>query len=92
MLVTNDLERTDVFIQHTLGDVAAAPDLHATVLAYIAEQHNASAAADRLFVHPNTLMPRIAQAERLLPKPLSNNGTHIAIALEVLQWQGTHRG
>jgi DNA-binding PucR family transcriptional regulator len=89
-LATHDPEAADAFIRHTLGDLASAdPELHAAVLAFLAEQHNASAAAQRLYLHRNTFMRRIARAEQLLPQPLERNGTHIAVALEILHWRGT---
>ncbi|WP_431233074.1 PucR family transcriptional regulator [Mycolicibacterium psychrotolerans] len=87
-LLTTDPDAADAFILRTLGGLASADaDLRATVATFVAEQHNASAAAESLFLHRNTLMRRIARAEQLLPKPLHDNGTHIAVALEILHWQ-----
>lgn len=87
-LLTSDPDAADAFIRRTLGALASADaELRDTVATFIAEQHNASAAAERLFLHRNTLMRRIARAEQLLPAPLHANGTHIAVALEILHWQ-----
>ncbi|NKZ10846.1 hypothetical protein HGA11_07625 [Mycolicibacterium septicum DSM 44393] len=65
-----------------------SPELRDAILAFIGERYNASAAAERLFLHRNTMMRRIARAGELLPKPLLTNGIHIAVALEVLHWRG----
>jgi DNA-binding PucR family transcriptional regulator len=87
-LLTRDPDAADAFIRRTLGGLASASaELRATVATFIAEQHNASAAAERLYLHRNTLMRRITRAEQLLPTPLRDNGTHIAVALEILHWQ-----
>ncbi|WP_299565101.1 helix-turn-helix domain-containing protein [uncultured Mycolicibacterium sp.] len=88
-LVTVDPERADLFIRRTLGALAGAePELREAVWMFIAAGHNASAAAERLYVHRNTLLRRLARAERLLPRPLADNGVHVAVALEILRWRG----
>jgi DNA-binding PucR family transcriptional regulator len=59
------------------------------VLVYVREQSNASRAAKRLYTHRNSLLRRLARAEQLLPRPLSENSVEVAVALEVLRWRGT---
>lgn len=88
-LLTDDTGRADDFIRHTLGELATAePELRQTVSTFIAERHNATSAAERLYLHRNTLMRRLAHAERILPTSLQRNSVHIAVALEVLHWRG----
>ena len=66
----------------------ANAELQETVLTFIDEQHNASRAAERLFIHRNTLLRILTRAQQLLPRPLDQAGVHIAVALETLRWQG----
>jgi DNA-binding PucR family transcriptional regulator len=91
-LITADPERADRFINHTLGDFeSAGPELHQSVLTFVAEQCNASRAAARLYTHRNTLLRRLARAEELLPRPLATTSVHVAVALEALRWRGAAR-
>ena len=86
--LTTDPERADRFIKHTLGEFESAdPELQRTVLMFVHEQCHASRAAERLFVHRNTLLRRLVQADALLPKPLKDSSVHVAVALEVLRWR-----
>ncbi|WP_432175228.1 PucR family transcriptional regulator [Streptomyces sp. Tue6028] len=88
-LLTQDPEHADRFVNRILGDLATAPaDITDTVRVFIAEQCNASRAATRLFTHRNTLLRRLARADRLLPRPLAGHTLEVAAALEVLQWHG----
>jgi DNA-binding PucR family transcriptional regulator len=86
-LASHDEPRAREFIQHTLGALADAdPELRETVRVYLREQSNAPRTAQRLFTHRNTILSRIARAQRLLPKPLSQNGIEVAVALELANW------
>jgi|GEM_PF-3310339 len=58
---------------------------------FVHAQCNASRAATRLFIHRNTLLNRIARANKLLPQPLEAASVHVAVALEVLLWRGVAR-
>jgi DNA-binding PucR family transcriptional regulator len=88
-LVTQDPEGADRFVSRTLGDLESAPaEVRAAVRAFVAEQCNASRAAARLFTHRNTLLRRLARADRLLPRPLAGNTVAVATALEILNWAG----
>ncbi len=60
-----------------------------TVLAFISTQCNAAQTAKRLFVHRNSIVRRLARADELLPRPVSDNAVQIAIALEVVRWRGS---
>jgi len=86
--LSTNTERADRFIKHTLGDFESADaELQRTVLTFVHEQCHASRAAERLFVHRNTLLRRLVHADRLLPKPLKESSVHVAVALEVLRWR-----
>lgn len=88
-LITHDREQADQFIEQTLGDFAeASAELKDTLLCYVNEQCNAARAADRLYIHRNTLLRRIIRADQLLPRSLERNSVHIAVALEALRWRG----
>ncbi|MFE0104944.1 PucR family transcriptional regulator [Streptomyces sp. NPDC059009] len=89
-LATSDVEAADGYVRRVLGGLAhAAPELREAVRVFIAAQCNASHAADRLYIHRNTLLRRLAQADRLLPRPLAQDVLSVGAALEVLRWRGT---
>ncbi|PRY44478.1 PucR family transcriptional regulator [Umezawaea tangerina] len=91
-LVTGDREGADQFVQRVLGRLETAPpDLTEAVRAFLAEQCNASRAAQRLYTHRNTLLRRLARADRLLPRPLADNALEVGVALEVARWRGRPR-
>ena len=86
-LVSHDEAGAREFLRHTLGDLADAdPELRETLRIYLREQSNAPRAAKVLFTHRNTVLTRIARAERLLPKPLNHNSLEVAVALELAAW------
>ena len=88
-LVTQDPERAEHFVKRALGDLAfAEPEVRTAVRTLIHEQCNASRAAERLYIHRNTLLRRLARAERLLPRPLEENTLRVGVALEILRWRG----
>lgn len=89
-LVTQDAEGAQAFVQHTLGELAAAsPELQSALAMFLRTGCNASRAAELLRTHRNTLLRRLTRAESLLPRPLDDQRVHVAIALDVLRW---HRG
>lgn len=87
-LITHDPQAADEFINEVLGEFrSASPRMHTAVLTFIHEQCNASRTAARLYTHRSTLLRRLAQADRLLPKPLAENIVQVAVALEALSWR-----
>ncbi|MCL2419802.1 MAG: PucR family transcriptional regulator, partial [Conexibacteraceae bacterium] len=73
-LLTHDEEGYSQFVKRTLGELeAASPELRETVRVYLAEQSSAQRAATRLFTHRNTVLNRVARADAMLPRPLSDN-------------------
>jgi len=88
-LLTADPESAEDFVRRTLGALeGAGTEIIEAVRVFIAAQCNASHAAARLYTHRNTLLRRLARADQLLPRPLSENVLNIGAALEVLRWQG----
>ena len=88
-LATHDPETADQFVRDTLGPLMDADtDLKKALLTYLQLGCNASAAAKRLRTHRNTLLRRLAAAEELLPRPLAKHRIEVAVALEILRWQG----
>lgn len=87
-LVSHAPDEARAFLAHALGALADAPDeLRASLRVFLAEGCNASAAAEVLHTHRNTLLRRLARAEALLPRPLAANRVDVAVALEILRWQ-----
>ena len=88
-LVTTDADRAAAFVQHTLGRFeTASPELRESVRTFVNEQCNVSRAAARLFTHRNTLLRRLARADELLPRPLTEASVDVAVALEVVRRRG----
>lgn len=86
-LMSQDAEATQQFVTHTLGELAAAaPTLRRTLLTFLSTGCNATEAAELLHTHRNTLLRRLARAQDLLPRPLTQNRIHVAAALEALSW------
>lgn len=85
-VLTADMTQADKFVTDTLGDFAAADAvLRETVLTYVQERFNASATAERLYTHRNTVERRLSRAGQLLPAPLADNATSIVAALMLVQ-------
>jgi DNA-binding PucR family transcriptional regulator len=88
-LLAADLEQADRFVRRVLGDLASAdPEVTESIRRYIALQCNVSRAAQSLYIHRNTLLRRLAQADELLPRPLAHDVVGVGAALEVLHWRG----
>jgi DNA-binding PucR family transcriptional regulator len=87
-LATADEERAQEFVTRTLGEFARGPaELRETLRVYLREGSNASRAARVLFTHRNTVLARLARAERMLPAPIDGRGLQLALALEIAQWR-----
>lgn len=86
-LVGQDPLRAAEFTRKVLGDFVRAPaDLHETVRTYLRLLGSTSATAEEQFTHRNTVIRRLARADRLLPHPLHEDPLRIAVALEFLRW------
>ncbi|WP_042364501.1 PucR family transcriptional regulator [Streptacidiphilus neutrinimicus] len=87
-LLTADPKNAEHFVRRVLGALETAEtEVTDAVRLFIAAQCNASHAAALLYVHRNTLLRRLARADRLLPRPLAENVVEVAAALEVLRWR-----
>ncbi|MGW6538570.1 PucR family transcriptional regulator [Streptomyces sp. NPDC055051] len=87
-LMTQDLALADEFVEDVLGELAGADArTREAVLTYVNERFNTSVTARRLLTHRNTVLRRLARADELLPKPLSENPLHVAAALHLLNWR-----
>ncbi|MFB9729532.1 PucR family transcriptional regulator [Haloechinothrix salitolerans] len=85
-LLTSDIAEAEQFVADTLGALATAdPELRHTVRVFIAEQFNASRAAETLFAHRNTIDRRLARVEELLPRPLGQDPAAVDAALALLE-------
>ncbi|SFJ60261.1 DNA-binding transcriptional regulator, PucR family [Amycolatopsis regifaucium] len=85
-VLTADMAQADQFVTDTLGDLATAdPVLRQTVLTYVRERFNGSAAAERMVTHRNTIERRLARADQLLPVPLADNAASVVAALMLVQ-------
>jgi DNA-binding PucR family transcriptional regulator len=88
-LAAHDDEDAADFVARTIGDLAsAAPELRDTLRTYIREQFNTTRTAKVLFTHRNTILKRLALAEKLLPAPLAGRGLEVGLALEIAHWLG----
>ncbi|BCJ47139.1 hypothetical protein GCM10010168_83600 [Actinoplanes ianthinogenes] len=88
-LLTAEPAQTDEFLADTLGDLRHADaETRETVATYLREQCSMSRTAERLFTHRNTVLRRLARADKLLPQPLADNVLAVGAALEVLRWRG----
>jgi DNA-binding PucR family transcriptional regulator len=86
-LVTSDVEKAERFVRQTLGDLLLTHrDVQETVLAFVEERGSVTRVAARQYTHRNTVVRRMARAEALLPRPLSENSIQVAAALQVLRW------
>ncbi|MFC9473036.1 PucR family transcriptional regulator [Nocardia sp. NPDC056952] len=88
-LMTRDPTPADEFVIDTLGELLTAdPETLSVLRVYIQQLCNTSRTAQRMFIHRNTIIRRLARADELLPKPLADNLVAVAAALEVLHWRG----
>ncbi len=88
-LLTAQPDEADEFLADTLGDLLTADaDTRTAVLTYIRELGSTSRTAERLFTHRNTVLRRLARADELQPRPLSENVVGVAAALEAVRWRG----
>ncbi|MFC3614852.1 PucR family transcriptional regulator [Lutimaribacter marinistellae] len=86
-LLVEDRAAQHRFVSEVLGDLASAgKELRTALRQYLRLGCNAARTAQRLQIHRNTLMRQIARAQDLLPGPLDDSRTEIAVALDVLHW------
>ncbi|GAC56718.1 putative CdaR family transcriptional regulator [Gordonia hirsuta DSM 44140 = NBRC 16056] len=88
-VLTDDDAKIDDFVVATLGDLLTAdPEIAQCLHTWFAQRCNASATAERLYTHRNTVVRRLARAEELLPVSLADHAVAVAAALEIVHWRG----
>ncbi|MGV9670498.1 MULTISPECIES: PucR family transcriptional regulator [unclassified Gordonia (in: high G+C Gram-positive bacteria)] len=88
-LLTADEAAGKEFVTDTLGALADADDeLVDTIRTWIGLQCNTSRTAETMYTHRNTIIRRLARADELLPRPLTDALVDIAAALEIMRWRG----
>ncbi|MGW7378742.1 PucR family transcriptional regulator [Streptomyces sp. NPDC054794] len=91
-LASQDEQRMEEFIFSTLGSLCgndpAQAALRTTLRVYLDEGGNAPRTAERLHTHRNTVLHRIARAETLLGRPVTEHRLAVSLALELLHHLG----
>jgi DNA-binding PucR family transcriptional regulator len=86
-LASADLEHARDFVLRQLGRLAADDDatvrVAATLRVYLEEGSRPRRAAERLGVHPNTILYRIHAAEQLLGHPIESQVAELLVALRL---------
>ncbi|MEV4418943.1 helix-turn-helix domain-containing protein [Patulibacter sp. NPDC049589] len=86
-LALQDEDRARAFVAAARGARAGADaELRETVRVYLREDSSAPRAATLLHTHRNTVLKRLARADRLLPQPLAGRGLEVHLALELERW------
>lgn len=79
-------------VARELGDLAAASKsigvVRETLLAYLTAGANVEAAAERLYVHRNTVRYRLTRAEELLGRSVADRTAHLELALRYVEFFG----
>lgn len=83
-----DEEARAAFVRRQLRDLADSDEtterLRDTLRVYLQQGGDATAAGERLNLHPNTVRYRIRQAEKKLGHPITQQRVHIELALEII--------
>lgn len=78
------------WVENVLGDLSGPEEdrrlLRHTLHIFLEEGENATAAAERLYVHRNTVKYRTDRALRLLPNPLEDHRLDVSLALTYCEW------
>jgi DNA-binding PucR family transcriptional regulator len=86
-LASADLEHARDFVVRMLGRLAADDDatvrVAATLRVYLEEGSRARRTAERLGVHPNTIVYRIKAAEEMLGHPIESRVAELLVALRL---------
>jgi DNA-binding PucR family transcriptional regulator len=88
-LACADLEQAREFVAAELGSLAGSDDqtmrLSGTLRVYLEENMSPLRASQRLGIHENTVTNRIRSAQELLPHPIPERATELAVALRLLR-------
>ena len=84
-LLSRDLPAARAFVESELGDLAAGDErsegLREFLLVLLEKEGDATATAAALGVHRNTVRQRLARAEELRGRPVTQNGAELRAAL-----------
>jgi DNA-binding PucR family transcriptional regulator len=90
LMISGERATASDFVHHELGALAADTQamrrLRDTLAIYLAEGHNARRAAERLFLHKNTILYRVDRAQSLLPNPIQLRQLEIQLALRLVDF------
>ncbi|MGH3360317.1 MAG: PucR family transcriptional regulator ligand-binding domain-containing protein, partial [Nocardioidaceae bacterium] len=75
VMATRDDRDVHEMVRRQVGVLEDAPDLRATVIAYLAYDQDLRRTAERLYVHVNTVRYRLAKVEKLLGTPIARAST-----------------
>lgn len=85
--LTRDDERARWFVDHELRDLAGdsteMADMRKTLRTFFATRMRIAPAAERLFIHRNTLIQRLERVESLIGHPLSERTAEVQAALAI---------
>lgn len=82
-------EARAAFVRRELGELAASDEtLRDTLRVYLKQGGEASATAELLRLHPNTVRYRIRQAEKKIGHPIGQRRVRIELALEIIGCSG----
>lgn len=88
--LSQDEERARWFVEDELGDLAGDSvelrGLRNTLRAFFSTKMRIAPAAERLFVHRNTLIHRLDRIERLIGHPLSERAAELQAALTIAEF------
>ncbi|HZE67248.1 MAG TPA: helix-turn-helix domain-containing protein [Sporichthyaceae bacterium] len=91
-LMCADREQTAVWVQATLGGLAAAEEamerLRETLLLFLSNR-SFTATAGAQHLHKNTIQYRVKRAVEALGRPLEDHRDDVELALRVCHWVGT---
>lgn len=89
VLLTKDRAAASLFVEDELGELSLHTErsrrLRATLLAFFEENQSWGRTAERLGVHQNTVMYRVAQAGDLLGRPPTERRLELEVALRLAQ-------
>ena len=92
-LCARDPSALQAWVLSVLGPQLAADTTHAerlrtTLRIYLACERSLSAAAAVMTMHKNSIRYRVDNAEKMLPRPLSDDRLAVEVALTACQWLG----
>ncbi|MGB3328412.1 MAG: helix-turn-helix domain-containing protein [Thermomicrobiales bacterium] len=89
IILSRDDERARWFVEQELGDLVGNQPEHAemrkTLRVFFATRMRIAPAAERLFIHRNTLIQRLERIENIIGHPLSERTAEVQAALSIAE-------